>query len=392
MTVVELKEDLLAEECALLERLTVLLSGPEMDNPRLHQARVQIEGRLRELRALRADSAPVRVPSGGNTTPQPLVGRSEAMEVVYQAIRRVSDSPATVLLRGESGTGKELMAKAIHESGARAGRPFVRLHCAALTESLLESELFGHERGAFTGAAETRKGRFEAADSGTLFLDEIGDIPTATQVKLLRVLQDRCFERVGGTRPIHVDVRLISATHRDLEGMVRAGSFREDLYYRLNVVPIWLPPLRERAADIPMLIEYFLERFNRQNRRAITLGSDVLQLLMRYDWPGNVRELQNCLERLVVMAEADVVTLNSIPASLQSYFSDIRHVTHGTMEADRGAAQPLAARLGGIERQRLQEALVRTGWVQARAARLLGLTPRQVAYKMRKYALHPANG
>jgi Nif-specific regulatory protein len=288
-----------------------------------------------------------------------------------------------------------LMAKAIHESGARAGRPFVRLHCAALTESLLESELFGHERGAFTGASETRKGRFEMADGGTLFMDEIGDIPAATQVKLLRVLQDRCFERVGGMRSIHVDVRLISATHRDLEGMVRGGTFREDLYYRLNVVPIWLPPLRERAGDIPMLIEHFLSRFNRENRRTIKLGRDLLLLMTRYDWPGNVRELQNCIERLVVMADADVVDLNNIPQSLQSYFSDIRHVTraghvtHASMEgrSPKERGQPLQTKLSDIERDRLREALVRTGWVQARAARLLGLTPRQVAYKMRKYGI-----
>jgi Nif-specific regulatory protein len=393
MAVAELKDDLLAEECTLLERLASLLSIPGLDDPRLDEARGRIEDRLRELRGLLSEaiSLPAASPEPAPSTQPSLVGRSEAMEQVYQAIRRVSDSHATVLLRGESGTGKELMAKAIHDSGARAGRPFVKLHCAALTESLLESELFGHERGAFTGASETRKGRFEMADGGTLFLDEIGDIPAATQVKLLRVLQDQRFERVGGTRSIHVDVRMISATHRDLESMVRAGTFREDLYYRLNVVPIWLPPLRERVGDIPMLIEHFLGRFNRENRRTIKLNRDLLLLMTRYDWPGNVRELQNCVERLVVMADADVVGLHNIPQSLQSYFSDIRHVTHASVDTrslkEKAESQPLQAKLSDIERDRLREALVRTGWVQARAARLLGLTPRQVAYKMRKYGI-----
>jgi Nif-specific regulatory protein len=392
MAVVELREDLFAEERTLLERLASLLSVPGLDDPRLDEARTQVEERLRELRGLVSNTGGLPLARGSAVTQHGLIGCSEAMEQVYQAIRRVSESQATVLLRGESGTGKELMAKAIHDSGTRAAGPFVRLHCAAVTESLLESELFGHERGAFTGASEMRKGRFETADGGTLFLDEIGDIPAATQVKLLRVLQERCFERVGGNRPIHVDVRLISATHRDLEAMVRGGHFREDLYYRLNVVPIWLPPLRERTGDIPRLIEHFLSRFNRENRRTIKLGKVLLELMTHYDWPGNVRELQNCVERLVVMADADLVTLSRIPASLESYFSDIRHVTHTHLDIrrsnEKAEPQPLQARLNDIERERLREALVRSGWVQARAGRLLGLTPRQVAYKMKKYGIH----
>jgi Nif-specific regulatory protein len=320
------------------------------------------------------------------------VGKSDAVGQVYEAIKRVSHSQATVLLRGESGTGKELVARAIHLESPRASGPFVRLHCAALTETLLESELFGHERGAFTGAVEMRKGRFELADGGTLFLDEIGDIPPAIQVKLLRVIQDKCFERVGGNRLLSVDVRVISATHRDLEAMVLAGTFREDLYYRLNVVPVTLPPLRERSGDILLLIEHFLARFNRENRREVCLGRDLLGLMARYHWPGNVRELQNCVERLVVMAEPghELVTLETVPSSLRGYFADMRQVTGaesaGTAK-ERTEKQPLGESLQQLERRRVREALERTGWVQARAARALGITPRQVAYKMRKYGI-----
>jgi len=319
------------------------------------------------------------------------------MQHVYEAIRRVSPSQATVLLRGESGTGKELVAKAIHLASSRAAGPFVAFHCASVAETLLESELFGHERGAFTGAVEQRKGRFEQADGGTLFLDEIGDIPPATQVKLLRVLQDRCFERVGGSRPVSVDVRVISATHRDLEAMVTAGTFREDLYYRLNVVPVTLPALRERSGDIPLLIEHFLARFNRENRRRVQLGPDLLGLMARYHWPGNVRELQNCVERLVVMAEPghDLVNLETVPPPLQGYFADMRQVTGGETARsgrDRTERQPLGESLQELERRRLKEALERAGWVQARAARALGITPRQVAYKMRKYGISDLEG
>ena len=237
-----------------------------------------------------------------------IVGQSGAIQEVFGAIARIAQSQATVMLRGESGTGKELVAKAIHARGPRAERPFIRLHCAAVPEMLFESELFGHERGAFTGATEMRKGRFERAHQGTLFLDEIGDIPLATQVKLLRVLQDKRFERVSGGQTHEVGVRLISATHRDLEAMVKSGAFREDLYYRLNVVPIALPPLRERTGDIPLLIEHFLCKYNKQNRREVRLSAELVKLMVGYHWPGNVRELENCIERLVVMADADRLT------------------------------------------------------------------------------------
>ncbi|MEW6247872.1 MAG: sigma 54-interacting transcriptional regulator [Nitrospirota bacterium] len=385
------EEERLREELAALEAIETVLAGAGALQQKLTQALDLTRDRLRRLRAKvfseGESGEPLSTHEAGFAS---LVGESPAMLEVYQAIRRVSHSQATVLLRGESGTGKELVAKAIHVEGPRANGPFIRLHCAALTETLLESELFGHERGAFTGAVETRKGRFEQADGGTLFLDEIGDIPPATQVKLLRVLQERCFERVGGNRSISVDVRLIAATHRDLEAMVRSGTFREDLYYRLNVVPITLPPLRERAEDVPLLITHFLVRFNRENRRRVSLGDDLLALMSSYHWPGNVRELQNCVERLVVMAERDRMTIDTVPPSLRGYFADMRHVARDDRSDGMAAGKerlPLGESLQGIERQRLLEALERAGWVQARAARALGLTPRQVAYKMRKYRI-----
>ena len=410
----------LTEECAVLEEIARALVGSDSPERRLDQALELLQDRLQVVRARRvfrggvAEEHDVRVLSeplilqdesstgktrggamAGGVLPS-IVGRSHAMGLVYEAIRRVSGSQATVLLRGESGTGKELVAKAIHLQGPRAKGPFVRLHCAAVAETLLESELFGHERGAFTGAVETRKGRFELADGGTLFLDEIGDIPPATQVKLLRVLQDKCFERVGGSRLVTVDVRVISATHRDLEAMVQTGAFREDLYYRLNVVPMTLPPLRERDGDIPLLIDYFLSRFNRENRRQVRLGRELLALMGRYHWPGNVRELQNCVERLVVMADPDHehVTFEAIPPSLRGYFADMRQVTDsefGPERRERREGPPLGASLQAIERQRLLGALERVGWIQAKAARALGLTPRQVAYKMRKYGISEGN-
>jgi Nif-specific regulatory protein len=404
-------QEQLNEERVTLEALWSLLIRTEGGERRIRDAVELIRQRLNVLyeRGLASEAHGASQPevmagtkrtrsraavSGGMSGVQ-LVGQSAAMRQIEEEIYRLSQSHATVLIRGESGTGKELVARAIHILSPRGVGPFVPLHCAAVTETLLESELFGHERGAFTGAQDQRKGKFELADGGTLFLDEIGDIPPATQVKLLRVLQDKCIERVGGGRTIAIDVRLISATHRDLEAMIHAGSFREDLYYRLNVVPIMIPPLRERPSDIPLLIKHFLTKYNRQNHRVVGLGADVSALMNRYHWPGNVRELQNCLERLVVMADpgSDVVTLETIPTSLRGYFSDMRQVTgaagvglhpSGTV---RPASRTLGASLQEIEREELLRALERAGWVQVRAARALGLTPRQVAYKMKKYGI-----
>jgi len=394
MNVADISEEQLTDECTALEAVVSALIGSGSPQPRLDRALELLHDRLRLVRGrlVQGKGEPREPQEPAASLSASLVGQSDAMKQVYEAIRRVSQSQATVLLRGESGTGKELVAKAIHMAGARARGPFVRLHCAAVTETLLESELFGHERGAFTGAVETRKGRFEMAGGGTLFLDEVGDIPLSIQVKLLRVLQDKCFERVGGNRLISVDVRVIAATHRDLETMVRIAAFREDLYYRLNVVPVSLPPLRERDGDIPLLIEHFLSRFNRENSRQVRLGRDLRTLMARYHWPGNVRELQNCVERLVVMADpgSDHLTVQTIPLSLRGYFADMKQVTageHGGVRTQRSEGPPLGGSLQDIDRRRLQDALERVGWVQARAARALGLTPRQVAYKMRKYGI-----
>lgn len=317
-----------------------------------------------------------------------LIGRSPVMKDIYRELIRVSQSKATVLLRGESGTGKELIAKLIHENSPRAHKPFIKVNCAALSETLLESELFGHEKGAFTGAIQMKKGRFELADGGTIFLDEIGDLPLPVQVKLLRVLQEMEFERVGGVDTISVDVRTIAATHRQLENAILEGSFRQDLYYRLNVVPIHLPALRERREDISLLIEHFLEKFNNENNKKVHLSNEVIQLLIHYDWPGNVRELENCIERLVVLAEDESVTFKTIPPAIQTYFNDIKTVTPPIASDKRGS---FTEKMQGMEQDALKKALERSGWVQAKAARLLGMTPRQVAYKIRKYKLFPEN-
>jgi len=309
------------------------------------------------------------------------------MQMIQDSIFQVSQSQATVLVRGESGTGKELVARAIHHASARGQNNFVSVHCAAVPEALIESTLFGYERGAFTGATQRRIGRLEQANGGTLFLDEVGDIPLSTQVKLLRVLQEREFERVGGNETLSIDVRVIAATHRDLEVMVMEGSFREDLYYRLNVVPIAIPPLRERQEDIPALLDHFLERCNQENKRAIQFKEDVVRLISGYHWPGNIRELHNCVERLVVMATTEKVSLSNIPEPLRPYFDHMRSVRNvsGPKVGQKKPSGTLSSSLDAIEEDRLKDALRQSGGVKAKAGRILGLTPRQVAYKMRKY-------
>jgi len=314
-----------------------------------------------------------------------IVGQSKVMDEVFRSVLQVCKSKATVLLRGESGTGKELIARAIHYNSPRSDRPFIKVNCAALPETLLESELFGHERGAFTGATQLRKGRFEMADGGTLFLDEIGDIPLSTQVKLLRVLQEQRFERVGGSQTLSVDVRLVAATHRNLENAIQEGTFREDLYYRLNVVPIFLPSLRERKEDIPLLIEYFLGRCNKEHHKQIRIAPDVLRVMIQYHWPGNVRELENCIERMVIMAESSEITFQSMPSSIAAYFRDVREVTRPAA-SDRPT---LRTTVEDLERQQMVDALKKCGWVQSRAAKILGITPRQIGYKMKKYKIEP---
>jgi len=340
-----------------------------------------------------------------------IVGQSKRMQEVFAAVTSVAPSRATVLLRGESGTGKEMIARAIHVAGPRADRPFVTVNCAALPETLLESELFGHKRGAFTGAVEERKGRFEEASAGTIFLDEAGDIPLSTQVKLLRVLQERKFERLGENRTVSVDVRIIAATNADLEALVEEGKFREDLFYRLNVIPIYLPPLRDRREDIIPLAEHFLDRFNKEHGKAVSFAPDALDLLLEYRWPGNVRELENLVERTVVMSKSALVRAGDLPRAIRMFpqaagagppaVSDTRPPPPAAPTSGAPGAPPGSVATGGkpasapsradhlraLEREELRRALESAGWVIARAARLLGWTPRQVAYKMRKHAL-----
>ena len=313
--------------------------------------------------------------------PTGMVGTSAAMRDVFGEIIQVAGSNATVLLRGESGTGKELVATAIHTHSPRADKPFVCLNCAALPEGLVESELFGHERGAFTGATGTRKGRFEMADGGTLFLDEVGDLPPLTQAKLLRVLQEKEFERVGGAETRRTNVRLIAATNRDLEAMTARGQFRQDLYYRLNVFPIMLPPLRERRTDIMPLAIHFAEKYGAANKRPIRLiSAAATALLTMYSWPGNVRELENVVERAVLLCgPSGVIEAAHLPPALQ------RKNAGTAPEADNSGT--LDAALANLERRLITEALADAGGVIGKAAEHLGITERIMGLRMKKYGL-----
>ena len=317
-----------------------------------------------------------------------ILGQSKAMLEVFTTIDKVAPSSATVLLLGESGTGKELVARAVHQASRRKENPFLKVNCAALPENLLESELLGHEKGAFTGALARKKGRFELADTGTLFLDEIGELPLELQAKLLRVLQEQQFERLGGTQTISVDVRVIAATNRGLAEQVAKGRFRADLFYRLNVVPIVLPPLRERREDIPLLIDHFLAASNRQNQKSVRLSREVLDFLSLYQWPGNVREMQNLVERLVIMADRDRVLLTDLPTFVVAEPEE-RLIDRGPSAPPQALPPSSLHRLSldEIERAEVEAALKRHGWVQARAARDLGLTARQMGYKLKKYGL-----
>jgi Nif-specific regulatory protein len=304
-----------------------------------------------------------------------MVGHTRSMRLVFDQIRQVAKWNTTVLVRGESGTGKELIANAIHYNSPRANGPFIKLNCAALPDTLLESELFGHEKGAFTGAISQRKGRFEQAHGGTIFLDEIGEITPAFQTKLLRVLQEGEFERVGGNRTNVVNVRVVAATNKNLESEVQAGKFREDLYYRLNVMPINTPPLRERAEDIPDLVRFLVSKIAKSQGRELVLEDSALGPLMRYDWPGNVRELENCLERASVMSDEGRIDGRTISLTgLQSSFlSPASGASAPRVDIDDPDLD---------ERERVIAALEQAGWVQAKAARILGMTPRQIGYRI----------
>lgn len=304
-----------------------------------------------------------------------MVGQTQAMRQIFDSIRQVAKWDTTVLVRGESGTGKELIANAIHYNSPRANGPFVKLNCAALPDTLLESELFGHEKGAFTGAVKMRKGRFEMADGGTIFLDEIGEISASFQAKLLRILQEGEMERVGGTDTLSVDVRVVTATNRNLEEEVRKGNFREDLYYRLNVMPIQLPALRERLEDVPELARFLLQKLSQKQGRELKISDGAIRLLVGYHWPGNVRELENCLERASIMTETGLIDRDAIMLNTQENQPAQAMIS-------RPVVLPQSNEDEMDERQRLIAALEKSGWVQAKAARLLGMTPRQIAYRI----------
>jgi Nif-specific regulatory protein len=302
-----------------------------------------------------------------------IIGHTQSMRRIFEQVRLVAKWNTTVLIRGETGTGKELIANAIHYNSPRARGSYVKLNCAALPETLLESELFGHEKGSFTGAVAQRKGRFEQAEGGTVFLDEIGEISASFQAKLLRVLQEGELERVGGTRTVKVDVRVVAATHRDLEAEVEKGRFREDLYYRLNVMPLYLPPLRDRMEDIPDIARFLVEKVGTQQGRELSLTDTALRVLMHHDWPGNVRELENCLERAAVMTEGNVIDRDAI---LLTGIDE-------KISSSRGPIQELNLDDPNLdEREKVIAALEQAGWVQAKAARLLDMTPRQIAYRI----------
>ena len=306
-----------------------------------------------------------------------LVTASEQMEQVCSVIERVSPTSVSVLLLGGSGTGKELLARALHDLSDRNNMPFVAINCGAIPENLIESELFGFEKGAFTGAVQQVKGRFERAHGGTLFIDEVGDIPTGVQVKLLRAIQEQAFERVGGTEIIQVDTRIIAATNRDLENLVKTGKFREDLYYRLNVVSVIVPPLRERRSDIAPLINHFLQKFSDENQKKMKRASkEALDLLMKYDYPGNVRELENIIEQAVVLSRGELITSDDLPLTVQEKQSE-QELSTGDLEE----------RVAAYEQKLIQQALDKTGGVQTKAAELLGLSERNLRYKLKKHGM-----
>ena len=359
---VSLEEDvrLLRIIASMISRAVRLRQQAQEERQRLIEERARLREELKE-----------------RFRPANIIGRSKAMQHVYDLIAQVARTDTTVLLRGESGVGKELVAQAIHYNSPRADGPFVKVSCAALPESIIESELFGHEKGAFTGATRQRPGRFERADGGTLFLDEVGDLSPATQVRLLRVLQEKEFERVGGTEPIRTDVRIIAATNRDLEDAIEHGAFRQDLYYRLNVFPIHIPPLRERRTDVMLLADHFVEKHSKEHGKNVRrISTPAIDMLTSYHWPGNVRELENCIERAVLLSEDDVIHGHHLPPTLQ------------TAEAS-GTVPPndLEAVLDGVEREMILEALKSARGNMARAARNLGITERVMGLRIKKHGI-----
>jgi Nif-specific regulatory protein len=352
-------------------RLLSIIASMIAQAVRLRQAAQEERHRLLEENLRLQDALKERF------KPSNIVGNSKGMQIVYDLIAQVSRSDTTVLIRGESGTGKELVAHAIHFNSLRASKPFIKVNCGALPESVVESELFGHERGAFTGAIATRKGRFELAHGGTIFLDEIGDLSPTTQIKFLRVLQEKEFERVGGTQTIKTDVRVMTATNRELEELIEEGNFRQDLYYRLNVFPIHIPPLRDRKTDIPLLADYFVEKYSKVNHKNIRrISTPAIDMLMSYHWPGNVRELENCIERAVLLSSDHVIHGHHLPPTLQ------------TAEASGTAHEgTLDGTLENVERDLILDALKAARGNKAKAARALGISERIMGLRVRKYGI-----
>ncbi|MEO5360718.1 MAG: sigma 54-interacting transcriptional regulator [Nitrospirota bacterium] len=326
-----------------------------------------------EVQELIAERETLKSELRGKYRIENIIGKSSSMQDVFESVHRVAGSRATVLITGESGTGKELIAKAIHYMSTRAKQPFIKLNCAAIPEGLLETELFGHEKGAFTGASSVRRGRFELANKGTIFLDEIGDLSLGLQPKILRVIQEREFERVGSEKTIKVDVRVIAATAKDLVQLVGEGDFREDLFYRLNVVPMFLPPLRQRMEDMEELIAFFLDKYNKENSRNVEISQDTVSAMTKYWWPGNIRELENTIERLVIMLPGKIVHPRDLPLNIRNF----------TKEVVENRITPLDK----AEKEGIIEALRTTDGVLVKAAKLLGITPRQIGYKVKKYGI-----
>jgi transcriptional regulator with GAF, ATPase, and Fis domain len=312
------------------------------------------------------------------------VGKSGVMEDIFKIIGQIADSKSTVLIMGESGTGKEIISRAIHYNSNRRNCPFVTINCAAIPETLIESELFGHEKGAFTNAIERKLGRFEVAHQGTLFLDEIGELSLATQAKILRFLEEKEFNRVGGSKTIKVDVRLIAATNKDLTQLLKKGSFREDLYYRINVVPIIIPPLRERKGDIPLLLDHFIKKFNKENKKNVKgVSKEAMELMMNYEWPGNVRELENLIERVIALSANDQIQANELPFSLinVSKMNGLKeYILNGKVSFLKAEEE--------FERGIILDALKKANYIQSHAAEMLGVSRRILKYKMDKLGIN----
>jgi two-component system NtrC family response regulator len=359
------------------------LAKPFSNEQLLATVRKAVEhyGLIQEIQRLRKEAMP-QSGFGG------MIGKNKNMLAVYQLIEKVAPTPSSVLITGESGTGKELVARAIHNLSERKEAPFISVNCAALAESLLESELFGHEKGAFTDAAAMRKGRFELANTGTLFLDEIGEMPTPLQAKLLRVLQERAFERVGGNATLNVDVRILAATNKDLKDEVEKGNFREDLYYRLNVIHIHLPPLRDRVDDIPALVNHFLEKnAARLSREKIEISAEALRLLVSLPWEGNIRELENTIERAAILCNNDSIEAEDVQPDSSIVPAQQEWSTGLELDQFIPDGLSLSEVLNGIEEKLVRQALEESNGVQARAAEKLGITKSLLQYKMKKYKL-----